>query len=37
MSKKIVIVSGGELDEQLALSYLDEESGSYVIGVDKGM
>ena len=37
MSKKIVIVSGGELDEQLALSYLDEKGGSYVIGVDKGM
>jgi len=37
MSKKIVIVSGGELNEQLALSYLDDESGSYVIGVDKGM
>lgn len=37
MSKKIVIVSGGELDEQLALSYLDEKGDSYVIGVDKGM
>ena len=37
MSKKIVIVSGGELDEELTLSYLDEQSGSYVIGVDKGM
>lgn len=37
MSKRIVIVSGGELDEEYALSVLKEDSSCYVIGVDKGM
>lgn len=37
MSKRIIIVSGGFLDEELTLSYLNEENGEYVIGVDKGM
>lgn len=37
MSKKIVIVSGGELDEEFALSVLKEEKGGYVIGVDRGI
>ena len=37
MSKRIVIVSGGELDEQLTLSYLNHEENGYIIAVDKGM
>ena len=37
MSKRIVIISGGELDEKLTLSVLNEEEGQYIIGVDKGM
>lgn len=37
MSKKIVIVSGGELDEELTLSILRDEEIRSVIGVDKGM
>lgn len=37
MSKRIVIISGGELDEKLTLSVLNEEKGQYIIGVDKGM
>ncbi len=37
MSKKIVIVSGGELEENHALSVLNEEDSCYVIGVDRGM
>lgn len=37
MSKRIVIVSGGELDEELTLSILEKQEGEYVIGVDKGM
>lgn len=36
MSKRIVIVSGGELDEKFTLSVL-EEGYSHIIGVDKGM
>lgn len=36
MSKRIVIVSGGELDEEFTLSVL-EEGYSHIIGVDKGM
>lgn len=37
MSKRIVIVSGGKLEEDFVLSVLEEEPSSYVIGVDKGM
>lgn len=37
MSKRIVIVSGGEIDEAHALSVLEKDSSRYVIGVDKGM
>lgn len=37
MSKKIVIISGGELDEKQVLSVLAQEESVYVIGVDKGM
>lgn len=33
----IVIVSGGELDEEYALSVLQKEDSCYVIGVDRGM
>lgn len=37
MSKRIVIVSGGELDEEFTLSVLQEEESGYIIGVDRGM
>lgn len=37
MGKKIVIISGGELNEEFALSVLEESMASCVIGVDKGM
>lgn len=37
MSKRIVIVSGGELDEELTLSILKRQEEEYVIGVDKGI
>lgn len=37
MSKRIVIVSGGELDEELTLGLLRQEENVYVIGVDKGV
>lgn len=37
MSKRIVIVSGGKLNEEFALSILREEESVYIIGVDKGM
>lgn len=37
MSKRIIIVSGGELDEELTLSVLKEKENSYIIGVDRGM
>ena len=33
----IVIVSGGELDEEHALSVLKGEESCYVIGVDRGV
>lgn len=36
MNKRIVIVSGGEIDEAFALSVLKKETGC-VIGVDRGM
>ena len=37
MSKRIVIVSGGELNENFALSILREQEGECIIAVDKGM
>jgi len=37
MSKRIVIISGGELNEEFVLSVLAEEEKQYVIGVDRGM
>ncbi len=37
MGKRIVIISGGELDEKFALSVLRESMAGCVIGVDKGM
>ena len=37
MSKMIVIVSGGELEEEHALSVLREDDSCYVIGVDRGV
>lgn len=37
MGKTIVIVSGGELKEDFALSVLEKEGANCVIGVDKGM
>ncbi len=37
MSKRIVIVSGGEIDEKFALDILKEDAFAYVIGVDRGM
>ena len=36
MNKKIVIISGGELEEEFVLSILEKEENQYVIGVDKG-
>ena len=37
MSKKIVIVSGGELEEAFVLSELETLDSQFIIGVDKGM
>lgn len=37
MSKRIVIVSGGQLDEGLTCSILKEQEHECIIGVDKGM
>ena len=37
MSKRIVIISGGELNEEFVLSILEKEENQYVIGVDRGM
>ena len=37
MSKKAIVVSGGELDEELTVSILARQEGRCVIGVDKGM
>ena len=37
MSKRIVIISGGELNEEFVLSVLAKEENQYVIGVDRGM
>ena len=37
MSKRIVIISGGELNEEFVLSVLNREENDWIIGVDKGM
>lgn len=37
MSKKIIIVSGGEIEDEHALSILGEDDACYVIGVDRGV
>lgn len=37
MSKKIIIVSGGELDETFTLSTIEKADANCIIGVDKGM
>ena len=37
MSKRCVIISGGELDEELTLSVLKQQKDRCVIGVDKGV
>ncbi len=37
MSKKAIVVSGGELDEELTVSILARQEDRCVIGVDKGM
>ena len=37
MSKRIVLVSGGELDEELTLGLLKQDENVYVIGVDNGI
>ena len=37
MSKRIVIVSGGEIDSETALSILEQPESRYIIAVDKGM
>ena len=37
MSKRIIIISGGELNEEFVLSILEKEENQYVISVDRGM
>ena len=37
MNKKIIIVSGGMLEEEFALSVIKEDENAYIIGVDRGM
>ena len=37
MSKRIVIVSGGKINEEFVLPILQEEGNKNIIGVDKGM
>lgn len=37
MSKKIIIVSGGKLEEEVVLPILNDSDYAYVIAVDKGM
>ncbi len=37
MSKRSIIISGGDLDEELTLSVLKEQEERCVIGVDKGV
>ncbi len=36
MSKRIIIISGGELNEEFVFQSLEKEN-QYVIGVDRGM
>ena len=35
MSKRIIIISGGELNAEFVLSILEKEENQYVIGVDR--
>ena len=37
MSKRIVIVSGGEIDSETAVDILKQPESRYIIAVDKGM
>ena len=37
MSKRIVIVSGGKVEDDFALSVLESYENEYIIAVDKGM
>ena len=37
MSKKIIIVSGGKLEEEVVIPILNDSDYAYVIAVDKGM
>ena len=37
MSKRSIIISGGELDEALTLSVLNDKEDRCVIGVDRGV
>lgn len=37
MSKRIIIVSGGKLEEEFVLSVIGEEENRYIIAVDRGM
>lgn len=37
MGKRIVIISGGELDEEFVMSVLDETVANCIIGVDRGI
>ena len=34
---RIIIISGGELNEEFVLSILEKDENQYVIGVDRGM
>ncbi len=37
MNKKIIIVSGGMLEEEFVLPVIKEDENAYIIGVDRGM
>lgn len=37
MSKRIVIVSGGKLEESVCLPILEGQKEGYIIGVDRGL
>lgn len=37
MSKRIVIISGGKLEEEHVISVLEQDEFAYIIGVDRGM
>lgn len=37
MNKRTVIISGGELEEEFALSVLKDEETEFIIGVDRGL